>query len=159
MKIYVASSWRNPYYDDVRTELTVSQGAEVYDFKNDETAFSWGDVHSSLGPTVPIEFVQGATQHPLAKRGYDADMRALTLADVVVLVLPAGRSAHFEAGWGAAAGKPLLIYAPKGTPVEIELVYRAGLICTSLKDLLSIVEMIRQGKYEDSDEPGEQGRA
>lgn len=43
MKVYVASSWRNQYYDDVLQTLR-ELGLSVYDFRNPESAFNWGQV-------------------------------------------------------------------------------------------------------------------
>lgn len=46
------------------------------------------------------------------------DVKYMVDADLFVLVLPAGRSAHLEAGWGAARG-PLIIYMPESEPPEL----------------------------------------
>ena len=43
--------------------------------------------------------------HPLAERQFAADLVALQQADICVLVIPCGRSAHTEVGWMAGKGK------------------------------------------------------
>lgn len=40
-----------------------------------------------------------ALEHPLAEAGFRSDFDAMRQADVCVLVLPCGASAHSEAGW------------------------------------------------------------
>lgn len=63
-------------------------------------------------------------------------------ADVCVLVMPCGRSAHLEAGWFVGAGKPTLILLENGEP---ELMYRmvgTNNICVSLIDLLGALEVL-----------------
>ena len=44
-------------------------------------------------------------------------------ADVCVLVLPSGRSAHAEAGWMAGQGKLVMVYVPDVERMEPELMY------------------------------------
>jgi nucleoside 2-deoxyribosyltransferase len=49
-------------------------------------------------------------------------MDALNAADVTVLVLPCGRSAHLEAGYTAGQGKPVVILLDQ--TFEPELMYK-----------------------------------
>lgn len=48
---------------------------------------------------------RAALEHPIAQAGFKSDFDAMQWADVCVLVLPCGRSAHSEAGWMKGAGK------------------------------------------------------
>lgn len=111
MKIYVASSWRNPYQPGIVEDLR-AQGHEVYDFRHppggDHLGFSWSDVDPDW-PSWAAEQYVAALDHPIAQAGFDSDFNAMTWADACVLVLPCGRSAHLEAGWFAGAGKPVWI--------------------------------------------------
>ena len=50
-------------------------------------------------------------------------MDALNTADVLVLVLPSGRSAHVEAGYHAGHGKPVVVFIPEERS-EPELMYK-----------------------------------
>ncbi len=68
-----------------------------------------------------MEYAEGL-HHPLAERQFEADMVALEQADVCVLVLPCGRSAHTEAGWMAGTGKKVIVYIPEMQ--EPELMYK-----------------------------------
>lgn len=43
MKIYLATSWRNPHYGDTRAAL-INAGHHVYDFKSPRNVFAWKDM-------------------------------------------------------------------------------------------------------------------
>lgn len=122
-KIYVASSWRNMYYESVVKRLCEA-GHDVYDFRNPPhggNGFHWTDVDENAPNWTFDEYAQGL-HHPLAERQFKADLDALRWADTCVLVLPCGRSAHTEAGWMAGAGKRVIAYIPE--MVEPELMYK-----------------------------------
>ena len=122
-RIYVASSWRNPYFPEVVTRLREA-GHEVYDFRNPPhggAGFHWTDIDPDAPAWTYAQYAEGL-HHPLAERQFQADIDALTWADTCVLVLPCGRSAHTEAGWMAGAGKRVIAYIPE--MVEPELMYK-----------------------------------
>jgi hypothetical protein len=50
-------------------------------------------------------------------------VRAIEEADVIVLLLPAGASAHAEAAWAAAKGKQVIVYLGDEKP-QPELLHR-----------------------------------
>ena len=135
-RIYVASSWRNPYFPDVGNRLRAA-GHEVYDFRNPPhggAGFHWTDIDPNAPAWTYAQYAEGL-HHPLAERQFQADIDALTWADTCVLVLPCGRSAHTEAGWMAGAGKRVIAYIPE--MVEPELMYKlfAG-VAGSLEELV-----------------------
>ena len=122
-RIYVASSWRNPYYPEVVKTLREA-GHEVYDFRNPPhggNGFRWTDIDAEAFQWSFDQYAQGLT-HPLAERQFAADLEALEWADTCVLVLPSGRSAHTEAGWLAGRGRRVVVYIPE--MVEPELMYK-----------------------------------
>ena len=66
-KIYVASSWRNPYYEDVVKRLR-KEGLPVYDFRNPPHGgggFHWTDVDENAPNWSFREYADGL-RHPLA---------------------------------------------------------------------------------------------
>ncbi len=139
-RIYVASSWRNPYFPEVVTRLREA-GHEVYDFRNPPhggAGFHWTDIDPDAPAWTYAQYAEGL-HHPLAERQFQADIDALTWADTCVLVLPCGRSAHTEAGWMAGAGKRVIAYIPE--MVEPELMYKlfAG-VAGSLDELAGILQ-------------------
>ena len=121
--IYVASSWRNPYYEDVVKRLK-KEGLSVYDFRNPPhggNGFHWTDIDENALNWTFKEYEEGL-HHPLAERQFAADLEALKASDTCVLVLPCGRSAHTEAGWMAGAGNRVIVYIPEMQ--EPELMYK-----------------------------------
>jgi hypothetical protein len=122
-KIYVASSWRNPFFPQVVERLR-QEGHEVYDFRNPPhggQGFHWTDIDENAPHWTFDQYAEGL-HHPLAERQFQADLEALDWADTCVLVLPSGRSAHTEAGYLAGAGKRVIVYIPE--MIEPELMYK-----------------------------------
>lgn len=124
-KIYVASSWRNPFQSEVVRILRLL-GHEVYDFKNprnegENTGFHWSEIDKNWQFWTPEDYVQSLS-HPIAEKGFKSDFDAMKWADVCVMVLPCGRSANTEAGWMKGAGKTVHVFMP--TEQEPELMYK-----------------------------------
>ncbi len=134
MKVYVASSWRNPYQQEV-VEWLRAAAFEVYDFRKPADwdgsnpakpgdrgyGFHWSDIDPDWLGWSTERFAE-SLDHPIAVGGFESDMRGLRECDAVVLVLPCGRSAHLEAGWAAGAHKPVVVFSPER--LEPELMYR-----------------------------------
>lgn len=139
MKVYIASSWRNKYFERI-VEAVRAEGFEVFDFKNPapgQTGFHWSEIGPDWREWSPNAFV-AALHHDLAVQGFEADMGGLRGADVVVLLMPCGRSAHLEAGWAAGAGKRLIIFLPVGEPSEPKLMYKmADMVVTTVGECLA----------------------
>ncbi len=77
-KIYVASSWRNPYQPEVVAALRKA-GHEVYDFRNPKDnpgGFHWADVDENWQEWQPEEYIRNLT-HPVAEKGFKADLAAI----------------------------------------------------------------------------------
>lgn len=138
--IYVASSWRNPYYEDV-VKCLRKEGLSVYDFRNPPhggAGFHWTDVDENA-PNWTFEQYAEGLHHPLAERQFEADWEALKAADTCVLVLPCGRSAHTEAGCMAGAGKRVIVFIPEME--EPELMYKLfDKVVGSIDDLLKAIK-------------------
>jgi hypothetical protein len=124
-KIYVASSWRNPFQRYV-VDAAGLYGYEVYDFKNPpgRTGFSWSQIDdnwrawSTQGWRIALE-------DGVAIAGCESDFNAMREADVCLMVMPCGRSAHTEAGWMKGAGKKVwVIFDDDHEAVEPELMYK-----------------------------------
>lgn len=123
MNIYVASSWRNEYQEQV-VEVLRSMGHEVYDFKNPphgRGGFAWSDIQESW-QTWTTEEYRDALNHEIAIDGFNSDFDGMKWADVCVMVLPCGRSANTEAGWMKGAGKKVYVFSP--IKQEPELMYK-----------------------------------
>ena len=146
-RIYVASSWRNQYFPEVVTRLR-EVGHEVYDFRNPPhggAGFHWTDVDPDAPNWTYAQYAEGL-HHPLAERQFQVDIDALTWADICVLVLPCGRSAHTEAGWMAGAGKRVIAYIPE--MVEPELMYKLfDGVAGSLEELVEKLYLDRDVEF------------
>ena len=136
MKIYVASSWRNAQQRHV-VEALRADGHHVYDFRDPDDrgvpgGFSWREIDPDWQQWTPRVFAE-RVYDPIASVGFFRDFEAMKKADVCVLVMPCGRSAHLELGWCAGAGKRTLILLSHGEP---ELMYRlADGLCLSIDEL------------------------
>lgn len=140
MRIYVASSWRN-----VRQLAIVDAfrkiGHDVYDFRHPfwgYEGFDWQDIDLGWRNWSPDEYRQ-ALNHQRAEAGFGNDFRAMKWADILVLVLPCGRSAHLEAGWAIGQGKPTCILLDDDS--EPELMYKlADCLALDLQEVLEWIE-------------------
>jgi hypothetical protein len=143
-KIYVASSWRCSNQPTVVAALR-DAGHSVYDFRNpapDKHGFHWSEIDPHWKQWAGADFLEGIN-HPIAQAAFDTDMNALKEAEICVLVMPCGRSAHLEAGYAIGVGKRTYILLEPDQPGESELMYKmADGIFTSLKDLVERVNAL-----------------
>lgn len=140
-KVYVASSWRNTFQGLVVHTLR-AVNFEVYDFKNppNDKPFSFDQVglHGD-DPITPSEYLE-ALATGRAQEGFNSDFGAMQEADIFVLVLPCGRSAHLELGWAVGAGKRTAILLDD--PCTPDLMYRmVDYIAPNVMDLLGWLEV------------------
>ena len=139
-KIYVASSWKNPYFPDVVSRLR-AEGHEVYDFRNPPHGghgFKWTEIDPDAHSWSFAQYCEGL-KHPKAERQFAADLEAMLWADTCVLVLPCGRSAHTEAGWFSGRGLKTIAYIPQFD--EPELMYKLfDSVVGTLDDLIAALK-------------------
>lgn len=122
-KVYVASSWRNEHQQTLVHELRL-MGCEVYDFKHPggEAGFKWSNIDENW-QNWTMEQYRDALKNDYAQFGFNRDFDAMKAADICVLCLPCGRSAHLEAGWMKGAGKKVVAFIAPGERIEPELMY------------------------------------
>lgn len=136
MRVYVASSWRNEKQPAVVARLR-ADGHQVYDFRHPapgDNGFHWSEIDAGWKAWTPTEF-RAALDHPVAAVGFEKDMFALRTAEVTVLVLPCGRSAHLEAGFAVGRGQRVVILLDE-EGLEPELMYRMAKVCTDLEEVV-----------------------
>lgn len=136
-RIYVASSWRNEHQPHVVAKLR-EFGHHVYDFRNPPhigRGFSWSEINEGWQKWTARSYREMLLTSPIAARGFMADLRGMQWADVCVLVLPCGRSAHLEAGWFCGAGKRCIILTQDGDEPEL-MALLATDICISLDEVI-----------------------
>ncbi len=111
MRVYVASSWRNNVYPEV-LEVLRQAGHEVYDFRH-QGGSDWNPAE------ITSDELFSYLDHPKVKSIFKKDMDALEESDAVVCVLPCGRSAHLELGYGIGAGKRTVLLWHDGDAPDI----------------------------------------
>lgn len=139
MKLYVASSWKNPTQPTVVAELREA-GHEVYDFRNPapgDSGFSWSEIDPDWQLWTREQYRE-ALQHPAAERGFRLDVGGMLEAAACVLLLPSGRSAHIEAGWFAGAGRPVVVLLDDASEPELMYLLTAA-ICVSVSEVLEVL--------------------
>ena len=138
MKVYVASSWRNETRQQAVVQALREAGHDTYDFRAPGASFAWKEVATPEQLRDPQRFRDEVLTHPLARAGFEADMGALRSAEATVLVLPCGRSAHLELGWGARNAKSVVLL---DDPVsEPELMYLAcDAICVTVAEVVQVL--------------------
>jgi hypothetical protein len=117
-------------------------GHDVYDFRNPspgDKGFSWRQCADADQLASPKRFRDEVLTSPIARDGFAKDMTALRNADVTVLVLPCGRSAHLELGYATGAKqRTIVLFAD--TVDEPELMYLMNhRICTSVAEVVEDV--------------------
>ena len=117
MKIYIASSWQNPYLDDIASILN-DRNHQVHDFRaNGATrpappplpgaAGSAGNRFG--GPDGSRDNVMSYLDLPSTQTSYQRQCAALVDAEVLLCVLPCGRSAHVELGMALGLSIPVVL--------------------------------------------------
>lgn len=148
MKIYLASSWRNPDQPAAVAELR-SAGHDVYDFRNPpggiQNGFRWSELDPDWESWSATTYRE-KLKLPLAQQGFNSDFDGMKWADVGVLLLPCGRSAHLELGWMAGAEKRTIILTRDGQEPEL-MALLASEICVSMAE---VIETLRKPDKKES---------
>jgi hypothetical protein len=146
LKIYPASSWRNKAYPDIVAAMR-ADGHDVYDFRVANGGFRWS------GTTYPEHICELETD-PHVAAAFKRDKDALDWCDVCVLILPCGKSAHLEAMYASARGKPVIVKFCVEEPLQPELMYPLLAVgsggvrfVTSTEELLSALRAHEQKRH------------
>lgn len=143
-KVYVASSWRNERQQTLVHELR-KMGYDVYDFKhpNGDEGFKWSNMDEDWQEWTMEEYRENLNTN-YAQFGFNRDFNAMKAADICVLCLPCGRSAHLEAGWMKGAGKKVIAYIHHGDRIEPELMY--GILDGIALTVTEVADMLKGGE-------------
>ena len=107
----MASSLQNDVYPEVVAALRQA-GHDVYDFRRQGGSDS---NPSAMTSDKLLDFLD----LPKVRSIFKNDMDALVESDAVVCVLPCGRSAHLELGYGIGAGKRTVLLWHDGDAPDI----------------------------------------
>ena len=136
-RIYVASSWRNPFQPCVVSAL-LHYGHAVYDFRNPPNGhggFAWSDIDPDWQSWTADKYRE-ALSSDIAVAGFAADKAGMDWADTCVLVLPCGRSARLEAGYMAGQGKRVIVLTRDGEEPEL-MAKLCTCVCVSLHEVIN----------------------
>lgn len=123
-RIYVASSWSNSQHPAVVEELR-RRGYEVYDFRHPEGRNDrnvWDELNVGKSK-VYGETLASLLDESLAHARHKEHLETITQADVCILLLPCGRSAHIEAGYLKGLGKTVYVFGSVFEELKPELMY------------------------------------
>ncbi len=138
-KIYLASSWRNAQQPELVRTLR-DLGHDVYDFRNPphgRGGFAWSDIQPNWQSWTAQQY-RAALTTDIAQHGFHSDFDGMKWAEVCVLLLPCGRSAHLEAGWMAGAGKHVIVVTRDGEEPEL-----MALLCSAIATSeLELIDML-----------------
>lgn len=137
--VYVASSWKTQLHDPVVHNLKIA-GLNVYDYRDppDDVSFSFREVDPQWERWSPKTFARKLREDARVRHAFERDRHAIEVCDILVMVMPCGRSAHLELGYASGLGKRTIILAPQAT--QPELMYGlASEICTDFGKLLETV--------------------
>ncbi len=121
---FVASRWRNKDQVKELVQQIRQKGKTVYSFlEGDGKGYQLKTIDPNHDPEVFMEQFENIPNwqtDPEVKRVFDVDMEALKNSKHVILLLPAGKSAHIEAGVAYGLGKDLSVI---GEQKEAESLY------------------------------------
>ena len=139
MKIYVASSWKNPRHRVIVNALR-DRGAWVYDYRESNDWFHWEDLDPNYERWEPAVYLSALTTTD-ASEAFWRDMSALAEADAVVGLDPLGVSSALELGWAVGHGRPVVLLV--GDVVKPELMAKMipFRVC-QLEDLIITLESL-----------------
>jgi hypothetical protein len=120
VKLYLIGSLRNPEVPLLAERLR-QEGHEVFDdwfAAGPEADDWWQKYEKARGHSFAAALDGHAARHV-----YEYDRRHLDAAEGGVLLLPAGKSGHLEAGYLIGSGKPVYILLT-GEPERFDVMYR-----------------------------------
>ena len=134
-RIYIASPYWNQFHAAVVEDLR-DVGHQVFDYRGNDGAGPEEIFGANYNSLTAADFA-AAMADPLAQAKLAADQTTIDECDTFILLLPAGRSSHFEFGYACALGKRTIVAALDGV-IPAELIYSlADRVVTSMSELLA----------------------
>lgn len=162
MKIYIASSWKN--HEIVRNLANLIRkgllDVECDDFTDPSQGrfvFSWTEITEDEMKLNAKNFLEDER----AQKAFQEDVSRIDWADVLIMILPCGKSAHMELGYAAGKGsKEIIVFSPCGfEPGEWEVMYGfAQLLTDNLSELFQYLIDLQEREDEFEQEKMGHGR-
>ena len=119
LKVYLMGSMRNPRVQDIATRLRL-KGFDVFDdwqSPGPEADDHWQAYERARGRSYK-EALYGVH----ATTVFELDKKHLDEADIAVMIMPCGKSAHLEAGWKAKTHPVYILFDEE--PERYDIMYR-----------------------------------
>lgn len=143
MKIYLASSWKNEEIVREWAKSLVPCGHQVDAFC-DPNIGRYVFHYSEIGDPETLDAISFLTDERTQK-AFAEDKKWIDWADVCLLILPAGKSAHLEAGYAKGQGKTLIIWQAEYPKGDFDVMYGfADLITDSGAAVLDFLHQMNQ---------------
>lgn len=127
LQVYLVGALKNEQIPVLAAKLRAA-GYSVFDdwFAAGERADTiWRDYELQRGRSF-----KDALKAPHAQACFTMDKTALDASDVVVLVMPAGKSAHIELGYAAGKGKTTVVLMDEPTRFDVMYLFADAIVET-----------------------------
>ena len=142
MKLYLIGSLRNPAVPHLAEKIRQATGFEVFDdwfAAGPEADDKWRDYERARGHDMTEALAGYAANHV-----FEYDKHHIDTSECGVVVLPAGKSGHIEAGYMLGRGKPVfLLYAEEPERFDVMYKFFTG-IFTDLDALIARLQRLEQ---------------
>lgn len=120
MRYFIASRWENMKKVQLLTENLSALGNSVFSFVTDSRNFI---AKNEIGPS-PFSKLKGDwRKNPELKAAYERDLEGLRESDAVILLLPAGKTSHLQAGIGFGLDKKMILIGEAESPETHYLIF------------------------------------
>lgn len=123
----IISRWRNKVQVIKLTNKIREKGKTVYSFiEGDGSEYELKDFEEKHEPEEFMEKYENIPDwknNPAVKEIFDVDMKALKNSKCVILLLPAGKSSHIEAGVAYGLGKKLIVIGEQKETESLYLIF------------------------------------
>ena len=112
IKIYIASSWKNSTRVIELADKLEKEGFEVDAFCRTSSirhAFHWSDMVDNKSDLKKYDAIEMLNKDIVIK-AFEQDKKWLDWANIIIMLMPCGRSSHMEGGYGVGSGKRLYMY-------------------------------------------------
>lgn len=124
---FIASRWRNKKQVIELAKSIRQKGRFVYCFvEGDGSNYELKDLEEKYAPEEfmkHFESIPNWTKNPAVREIFDVDMKALKESENILLLLPAGKSAHLEAGVGYGLGKKCIVIGEQKETESLYLIF------------------------------------
>ena len=137
---FIASRWRNR--DNVRllSKKLREKGFSVYCFIDEEQSLN--DPNEDPEEEMKkFETIVDWRNNPAVKAMFDGDMNALRDSETLIMLLPAGKSAHLEAGAAYGMGKKCIIVGEQKETESLYFIFNEW--HPTIEELLNHIHMIK----------------